>query len=248
MKKQGYLLIKNNEILLDENKYLKMANSNLETMVRRIEGKMLEMQDENRAVKHQFSKLIQSTRAHDSQLQSQIEELERIKRYPPLTSSTAEIATSKAHFEGENDQPNEAIRALAEENEKLNKMIEALQKQREEFAQTLSLVEAVQHSGCPTVDPFVSNRSNPIDSAILEKREKMLFPNLLETSQTPAINVFDSYRQSHRPTPQDGQPDVEQPHVVVHKRTVSLRPDSQRSAAPKNMKVQATPAYSCTLV
>lgn len=139
------------------------------------------------------------------------------------------------------------IRALAEENEKLNRMIASLQKQREEFAQTLSVVEAVQHSAVPTIDPFASNRSNAINSAILEKREKMLFPNLLETSQTPAINVFDSYRQSNRP-PQGDPSEAEEPHVVVHKRTVSLQPDSQRAVAAKNLKVQSTPAYSCALV
>ncbi len=151
------------------------------------------------------------------------------------------------HVEGENEQPSEAIRALAEENEKLNKMIAALQKQREEFAQTLSLVEAVQQSNSPSIDPFTSNRSNAIDSAILEKREKMLFPDLLETSQSAPINVFDSYRQSHKPAHPDDPQSLEQ-HVVVHKRAVSLRPDSHRGPAPKNLKVQSTPAYSCTLV
>lgn len=79
MKKQGIMMLKNSEILHDENMLLQRANKDLEDLVKKMEKQMVNMQDEQHRVRNDYFKRMEDNREHEGLMKSRIETLEKLK-------------------------------------------------------------------------------------------------------------------------------------------------------------------------
>lgn len=196
MRKQGYALIKKNELLVDENKDLKIANKSLESRITQLEHLLTSMQSEHNVYRDQYISSMAYSKKQGELLQERIDSLERYKK--------EREGIDRDRGEGNVDEGiiNKRVRdkmmeVLEEENERLKTQVYNMEREREEYVKTFSMIEPVIDTQGINQPQYLSNRQILVNSQILRNKEHLLFSDGINPPPSSSPNPFNEYKDNH---------------------------------------------------